>query len=234
MNVTPTTPKMDTAKCPHGNPVGACPICAGLSGGGGGLANNKARVAGEWTYDQCYTVWQQMLKAKATAEDQKLQQKMDYAKAQAKIQTFAEKIMDKIAQLNAKAMNITAPNQTLISRVEGVLAATVVIAANVVTTAVNIVRNTFDFVQQKFIDISDKLNAIYGELKLKIEKFLSEKTSIKEKLKSLFEIFVPLDVDNEQKKIDEEKMLNKIRTTLDSIKERFTKKHKEVEDDKAG
>ena len=88
--------------------------------------------------------------------------------------------MDKIAQLNAKAMNVTAPNQTFMSRVEGILAATVVIAVNVVTTAVNIVRNTFDFIQQKFIDISDKLNAIYGELKLKIEKFLTEKTSIKQ------------------------------------------------------
>ncbi len=233
MNVSPTSQKLNAGTCPHGNPIGSCPICAGLSGGGGGLANNKARQAGEWTYDQCYSAWQQILKAKATAEEQKLQQKLDYIKAQEKIQSFTDKITDKISALNEKAANLKTQPVNVSNFVQSVALATLNIAVNVIITAVNIVRNTFEFVQQKFIDISDKISYVCAEIKSKVQKLLSEKTTVKQKLKSLFEIFVPLNINNEDKKIDEEKILYKLKTTLASITERFKNKNKEVENDKA-
>jgi len=230
MNVTPTRQKIDAGTCPHGNPIGACPICAGLSGGGGGLANNKARRPGEMTYDQCYAIWQQMLKAKATAEEQKNLQKLEYLKAQENIKSFADKILDKISKINADAKVVNTQNPTILSRIQVIFTTTIFITVNIVVSVFNAVKNSTVFIFQKIADISDKLAAIIGELKLKIEKLLTQKHDFKSKLKSIFEIFTPLDIDNENKKIDEEKFLYKLKTTLASIKERFSKNHKEVID----
>lgn len=232
MNVSATTQKLNAGTCPHGNPIGSCPICAGLTGGGGGLANNKARKAGEWTYDQCYNVWQQMLKAKALAEEQKKQQKIEYLKAQENIKTFSEKLLDKISALNDKALTLKEQPVTLNNIIQKVVVSTLAVAVNVIIITSNIVRNSFNFIQQKFIDISDKISYVYGELKSKIQKLLSEKTTLKQKLKSLFEIFIPLNINNEDKKIDEEKIIYRLKTTLSAITERFRKQHKEAENDK--
>lgn len=230
MNITPTGQKLNAGTCPHGNPIGSCPICAGLSGGGGGLANNKARKAGEWTYDQCYSAWQQMLKAKADVENQKFQQKLDYIKAQEKIKSFSENLLDKIASLNDKAINVKEQPFSFSNILQTSAISLLNTTVNITITTINIIRNSFEFIQQKFVDISDKISYVCTELKLKIQKLLTEKTTIKQKLKSLFEIFIPLNINNEDKKIDEEKLLYKLKTTLSSITKKFKKQQEVIND----
>ena len=233
MNVTGTTQKLHSGTCPHGNPIGACPICAGLSGGGGGLANNKARRPGEMTYDQCYAVWQQMLKTKANIEEQKNLQKMEYLKSQENIKNFSDKIIEKLAKISFNAAQVNNVQPTIASRLQAFATSTIFIVFNIVSKFVQITQSTINFIHQKLIDISDKLNAIYGELKLKIEKFLSDKKSIKQKLKSLFEIFSPFNTKNENKKFDEEKIIYQLKTKINEIKERFSRKNPEVTDDRS-
>jgi hypothetical protein len=231
MNVSPTAPKMNAGTCPHGNPIGSCPICAGLTGGGGGFANNKSRGAGEWSYDKCYSVWQQMLKNKAMLENFKKQQKLETEKQNLNVKTFADKVFEKINTLNVQSINIQ--NNSSINKLVNISNKTVLFLYDTAKSLTNFVKNSFTFVYQRVVDISDKLTAIYGELKLKIEKFLNSKTNLKQKLKSIFEIFTPLEIDNEDKDVDEETMFYKLKTTISEIKEKLNKKYEEVVNDKA-
>ena len=102
MNVSATTHKTNHGTCPHGNPIGACPMCSGMSSGGSGSSTNKPRKPGEMTYEQCYAVWQQMLKAKALKEAQIQQQKLDCIKAQEKVQSFNDKILNKMSAIKER------------------------------------------------------------------------------------------------------------------------------------
>ena len=55
--------------CPHGLPMGACPICNGMGGGGSVKRDNKPR---EMTWNECYAIGQ-MLKAQKLARENSLQ-----------------------------------------------------------------------------------------------------------------------------------------------------------------
>ena len=78
-----------------------------------------------------------------------------------------------------------------------------------------------NFVQnlsQKLADISDKLTAVYGEIKAAIAKKISETfKDIKKKIKSLFGIFEPTDIDSEDKKVDEAKRTFELKTFIHKL-----------------
>ena len=69
----------NTAKCPHGFPVGACPICSGMGGGGKSKDRDKARVPGEMTYNECLAEWHRMQAQKEAKQQAKLQAQLDRA-----------------------------------------------------------------------------------------------------------------------------------------------------------
>jgi hypothetical protein len=74
------------------------------------------------------------------------------------------------------------------------------------------------FVSQKLIDISDKLSAIYGEIKAAISKKIGEPLNeFKKKVKSLFSIFNPQDAKNDEKKVDETKKAFKLKTFIHDL-----------------
>ena len=67
-------------------------------------------------------------------------------------------------------------------------------------------------------DISDKLTAIYGELKAAIGEKISKFTSdLKKKLKSLFFVFGTQETDDEDKKIDEAKRTFELKTFIHQL-----------------
>lgn len=204
--------------CPHGLPGGACPICAGM-GGGGGSAKKADRPAGEWTFDQCYVVWQQMLKAKQAAADQKhraqIQAQISFAnrmeEAAQKIANLAQKLKDFVQ--NSKSMPAT-------------IAKPLELAAKIAIPVLNILKNiplvaqkVINFVQEKLANITDKLNAIFGELKNFTEKKISDKLKdFKKNFKSLFGIVETAETEDEDKKIEEEKRIFELKTAFHSIK----------------
>lgn len=209
MNIPPQTSanKAKVGTCPHGLPHGACPVCSGM-GGSGGNAKKADRPAGEMTWDECYAIWQQMLKAKALTE-----QKKHDAQLQANINFAArlENLAQKIANLAEKLTTIVQANKTLpiiIAKPLNFAVKTVITTLNIINNVVIFVQKTITLIQQKFADISDKLNAVFGELKNSIEKKISDRLKdFKKKFKSIFGIYEPLDADDEEKKIEESKRL---------------------------
>lgn len=217
--------------CPHGLPAGACPICSGM-GGGGGSSRKTSKAAGEMSWDECVAVGQ-MLKAQRLA-----QQKRDIAmqaELHAPLNTASklENMAQKIASLAEKLTDFAQKIQTraipkLISQPLALVAKLAVPLLNLLKEIPLITQKTINFVQEKLADISDKLNAMFGELKNATEKKISEKfKDFKKKAKSIFGIFEPSevdDIDDEDKKIEEAKRLFDLKTTLSNIKEKFTNK----------
>ena len=79
------------------------------------------------------------------------------------------------------------------------------------------------------IEIQDKLNAIFGEIKKFIEKKISELISvISSKFKNLFKIFKKKNTDDEDTKIDEDKKIFNLKNILKKI---INRKSKEKNDD---
>ena len=80
------------------------------------------------------------------------------------------------------------------------------------------VQNALQTVGQKLADISDKLAAVYGEVKTAIAKKLSETLNeFKKKVKSLFSLFNPQDADNDDKQVDETKKAFKLKTFIHDL-----------------
>jgi len=215
--------------CPHGLPMGACPICSG-SGGGGGAKKATAPV-GEMSWDECFAVGQ-MMKAQKLSQLQKNQapQTQLNLSFEGKLANFAQNIANfssKIAIFSQKLQNSLPP----------VLAKTIALITNkILLPMMNVIRDVMLLIQkalvqieQKLADISDKLTAIFGELKNSIEKKLSDKfTDFKKKAKSFFGIFEPKEIDEEENKLEEEKRIFELKTIFQSIKKKLTHKENET------
>ena len=96
---------------------------------------------------------------------------------------------------------------------------------NIVGKALTIIQNLpaaiarfTQAINQKIADISDKLTAIYGELKAAIGEKISKFTSdLKKKLKSLFFVFGTQETDDEDNKIDEAKRTFELKTFIHQL-----------------
>lgn len=200
--------------CPHGMPFGACSICNGMAGGNSTTKRDIPRRVGEMTYNQCAAIGA-MLKAQKHSKEQAKIVEQNRVDALAKFQTNIINAHSKIVLLNS----ILSKNLPI------VISAPIVFINNI---AINILKfivripNTIaainQFIIQKFVDISDKLTAIYGELKNSINEKLSKVISnFKKKIKSFFFIFSGDEVRDEEKKIEEEKRVFELKTFIQKI-----------------
>ena len=203
--------------CPHGLPMGACPICNGMGGGGGSV--KKDTKAHEMTWNECYAIGQ-MLKARKEA---RLHTQQMFA-----AQTQQAYLTNLQTQINA--MKLAILNSSLPKPVAQVLAAALdtVVApmAKALQTITNSVQNfsnnvvkALDSFKQKIADISDKLTAMLGEAKAAIEKKISDK--LKDIKKKLFGLFGIAGADNEEdeevKRIEEQKLIHEQNTTQETL-----------------
>ena len=82
---------------------------------------------------------------------------------------------------------------------------------------------------QKFVDITDKLTAVYGELKAaikeKTQKFIAD---IKKKLKSIFFVFGVDGTGDEEKKIDEAKKIFDLKTFVHKLAQKLKNEDKDA------
>lgn len=218
--------------CPHGLPLGACPICNGMAGGNSTTKRDIPRNVGEMTYNQCAAIGA-MLKAQKHARQQaELAQQihlLTLANFQKTIANAHQKVLDLAASISNKLPPIIAKplNFVLTKIVANVL--------NVIQNIPNVITNFTQGLTQKLADISDKLSAIYGELKTalndKISKFLSD---FKKKIKSLFFVFATEDSDDEEKKIDETKRTFELKTFIHKLYKKLKgKDEKEIENDES-
>lgn len=205
--------------CPHGLPLGACPICNGMGGGGSVKKDNKPR---EMTWNECYAIGQ-MLKAQKLAR-QHTQQMF----AAQDLQTHLNKLQEQITALKLAAMtNLPRPIAKAIAVLaDGVLIPMVKAVQNIASTIQNIatsITKAIDTIKQKLIDIADKLTAMIGEAKAAIQKKINEK--FKDIKKKIFNIFGITTAENEEdeelERVEEEKRLFELNTAKEALFETF-------------
>lgn len=189
--------------CPHGLPAGACPICSGMGGGGGG-GTRRAQRAGEMSWDECYAVWQQMLRAKnAAQEKQHMQAQLQHLpfNMENSLNRFAIKMADFMQRLT----NFTQKDSPLMQRLPQIFAKPLMFLAKAAIPVLNVlknipvvIQNSLNFIKEHLADISDKLSAIFGEAKSAEDKKASEKTKVKKRLKDILGIFTVQEAKNEK------------------------------------
>lgn len=212
--------------CPHGMPPGACPICSGAGGGGGGSAKKAdfSAKAGEMSWSECSAIGQ-MLKAQQFAKQQHAQamQINPAINFQQNMTGFAQK-------LTAFAQNIQNVLPSAIAKPISLLTDKLLVPMlNILKDIPLNIQKTITQVAEKLADISDKLTAMFGELKSSVEKKISDKLKdFKKKIKSLFSTLETREMDDEDK-IDEEKRIFEQKTALNSIKQNSPQNKKEDE-----
>lgn len=205
--------------CPHGLPLGACPICNGMGGGGMKKADFSAKP-GEMSWNECAAIGA-FLKAQQNAKLQREQDAQNFAQ---NVQAFQNALMNSSQKLVNIAQFFSNNTPAIIAKPVNFVLNTVL--GNIIKTIANIpttISNAIQTIQQKLADISDKLTAMMGELKASIEKKISEAfKEIKKKIKSIFSIFQPADSDNNDKQIDETKKAFELRTFIHKLYKKLT------------
>ena len=201
--------------CPHGLPMGACPICNGMSGGGAAKKADFSAKPGEMSWNECAAIGA-FLKAQKAAQQAREADFQAHLQALQKFQTTMANAAQRAAQFAQMVQNSMPP----------VIAKPLAfVMNNIVATGLNVLKNlpasAANFVQnfsQKLADIADKLTAVYGELKAAVQKKVSEFfKDIKKKIKSIFGIFEPTDTDDEDKKIEEAKRTFELKTFIHKL-----------------
>lgn len=201
--------------CPHVMPLGACPICNGMAGGNSTSKRDIPRNVGEMSYNQCAAIGA-MLRAQKNAKAQAKLAQQNHLQALA---DFQKNISNTHQRIMALAVLITNTMPAVIAKPVNF------ILNNIVGKALTIIQNLpaaiarfTQAINQKIADISDKLTAIYGELKAAIGEKISKFTSdLKKKLKSLFFVFGTQETDDEDKKIDEAKRTFELKTFIHQL-----------------
>jgi hypothetical protein len=206
--------------CPHGLPPGACPICSGMSGN-----STKVQTAdfsakpGEMSWNECAAIGA-FLKSLQNA---RLAKEADFQKHLVNMAKFESDMVKASQQLT---QFIQAMSQNVLTKPIAFIAQK--IALPIVDGMKNLPRNVLTTIanfSEKLADISDKLTAIYGELKASINKRISDfKKKIKKKLFSIFEIFSANNNEDENEiMVAFEKQLNKLKQILEKVTLKPTK-----------
>ncbi len=212
--------------CPHGLPIGSCPICNGM-GGGGKKADFSAKP-GEMSWNECAAIGA-FLKAQANAKAQRQSDIQNYA---IQLQTFQAAMVSAHAKIAQMSQLISNTMPAIIAKPVNLILNTIIGGTiNLIKNIPTIISTTIQNLHQKLADISDKLTAMMGELKAAIDKKISETfNEFKKKVKSLFSIFKPLDAENEEKQIDETKRTFELRTFIHDLYKKLTKAEKDIKD----
>ena len=199
--------------CPHGLPFSACPICSGMGGGTKVQTADFSAKPGEMSWNECAAIGA-FLKSLQNA---RLAREADYQAQLVNIVMFEKKLAQSAENLN---LFIQTMSQHTITK------PIAMIAQNVVLPVVNAIKNIpvnilngIANISQKLTDITDKLTAIYGELKAAIEKKVSDfMEGIKKKIVSIFEIFSSHnDADENELMVKLEKKLQKLKQMVNKI-----------------
>jgi hypothetical protein len=200
--------------CPHGVAPGACPICSGM-GGGGGRVGERPQKAGEMSYHECAMIGA-MMRAREAAQKEHEQTLLHRAEALKNFEQSLINTAQKIAEFGSKLNNfiLTRPIALIVNNIAVPLLKTIANLPNFISN----IGEKFALLKEKFIDIQDKLNAIFGEAKAFIEKKVSELvSSIKSKLEGLFKIFKRNNKKDDETKIDEDKKIFRLKTFIQKI-----------------
>lgn len=212
--------------CPHGLPLGACPICNGMGGGGGMRKADFSAKPGEMSWNECAAIGA-FLKAQQQAKEARAQDAQNFAQQAVAFQNSMAAAHQRMTEL---AQFFTKNTPAIIAKPANFVINTLILGTvNILKSIPAAVASFTANIGQKLADISDKLAAVYGEVKTAIAKKLSETVNeFKKKVKSLFAIFQPLDADNDDKKIDETKKAFELKTFIHNLYKKLTGTEKDI------
>ena len=215
--------------CPHGMPLGACPICNGMGGGGGMRKAGFSAKPGEMSWNECAAIGA-FLKAQQQAKDARAQDAQNFAQRAVAFQNSMTAAHQRLSEL---AQFFTKNTPAIIAKPANFVINTLILGSvNILRNIPAAIANFTQNIGQKLADISDKLAAVYGEVKTAIAKKISETLNeVKKKIKSLFAIFSPLDADNDDKKIDETKKAFELKTFIHRLYKKLTGTEKDLNKD---
>ena len=224
--VAPFTQVTQGNKCPHGLPVGACPICSGMGGGGARKNKDVPRNPGEMTYSECMAAW---IKIQA-AKDAKIQariDKLEQAQAQQllnRVMTGVDKIQKSFNEFMQKLENLPTLIKTPIQTIAKIIIAPVLNLISKLPVAINNIQMFFSNITKMIISVSEKIAMVLGEIK----NFINAKVSdnIKKTLKTILTLFSQSE---EEEKEDEETQKIKAREIKKVLKGLFRIRRKEEE-----
>lgn len=205
--------------CPHGLPPGACPICSGGMGSSKVVTADFSAKPGEMSWNECAAIGA-FLKS---IQNARLAREADYQNQIIAMAQFQNNMTKMAQNLQTFIQNMS---QSALTR------PLVMVAQNILLPVVKFMKDLpVNFLQatanlaQKLTDITDKLTAIYGELKAAMDKKFSDfAKKVKKKIISIFEIFRAENENSEDERIEDyQKQLNKLQTLLEKITNRPTK-----------
>ncbi len=210
-------------KCPHGFPVGSCPICSGM-GGGSKQDKNKPRVAGEMSYNECLAQWHRM-QAKKEA---KIQERLDRIE-QAQNQLLLNRIMaglDKISKNINDFINKIEPMPKIIKAPIKIFINVIIKPIlNIISKIPEIIKNIQTSISNFISSVSEKMASVLGE----IRNFIN--FQFENKLKKPIKLFLSLFTEEEENKEENEEIEKlKLRELKKVLKGIFRKKQKNKED----
>ena len=154
--------------CPHGMPIGACPICNGSSVGG------SARKPGEMTWSQCFAEGLRMKNAKlleASRQDNPIYNVNVALKLKQDIAAYSDRVKQTIAILQnslppglSKLINVL--NQILIKPFLTIL--------ETIPKIIESVQKFTENIRTTISQVCEKLTAILGEINNFVNKNLSD------------------------------------------------------------
>ena len=139
--------------CPHGLPLGACPICNGMGGGGGMKKADFSAKPGEMSWNECAAIGA-FLKAQQNAKIAREQDAQNFARQAIAFQNAMMNASQKIAVMTSFISN-TMP-AAIAKPVNFVLNTVVGGALNLIKNMPAAIQNFTQTISQKFADISDK------------------------------------------------------------------------------
>ena len=205
--------------CPHGLPPGACPICSGSMGSSKVVTADFSAKPGEMSWNECAAIGA-FLKS---IQNARLAREVDYQNQIIAMAQFQNNMTKMAQNLQTFIQNMS---QSALTR------PLAMVAQNILLPVVKFMKDLpVNFLQatanlaQKLTDITDKLTAIYGELKAAMDKNFSDfAKKVKKKIISIFEIFRAENENSEDERIEDyQKQLNKLQTLLEKITNRPTK-----------
>lgn len=223
-------------KCPHGFPIGACPICNGMGGGGGvSKDRNKPRRAGEMSYNECLAQWHKMQKAQLEKKQDKLD-RLELARTQTEIKNKAlDKLASNISNLQKafNALNDKISNlPTLLKIPAKVLTAIAQPIINLIAKIPDAIKNIQTFFNNttQFINsVAEKLSSFLGEIKNFVQEFKIVNQT-KKALKTLLNLFTQGEEEGKEENEEIEKL--KLRELKKIFKGLLKKKTHEEEIEK--
>lgn len=204
----------NTGKCPHGLPIGACPICSGMSGGAS-QRKDKPRVPGEMSYAECMAAWIKIQAAKEAKIEAQIQRQESAQAAYTQHRMLMG--LDKISQkLDSFIQKLDSFPSILSFPIKVVISAIVRPVLNLITKipqAINYIQVVFNNIRNFLFSVSEKLASVFGEVKNFINANISK--PFKKTVKSILNLFTQ--EENEESEEIEKLKLREIKKALKSI-----------------